>query len=84
MPYRERYNRRIPLTEDEVAAHALGIQIPRKYRPSLKTEAFVRHIRRIATELFAEAGLNGVSLADVSRATQLGPTHLQYYFGRAA
>ena len=54
----------------------------RRYRPAPKTEAFVRRIRRIATELFAERGITGVSLADVSPAAELSPTHLQYYFGR--
>jgi len=57
VPYLERYERRVPLTEDEVAACGLGITIRRAYRPKPKTAAFVRRIRTIATELFAARAL---------------------------
>jgi len=69
-------------SEEERAAHALGFSTPRTYTPRQQTEVLLKRIREVATDLYAERGLNGVSLADVSREVRLGPTHLQYYFGK--
>lgn len=70
------------LDEEERTAFQHGLPVPRKYKPRPETNALIQRIRRMAAEMFAERGLHGVSLTDVGRAADLGPTLLQYYFRR--
>lgn len=63
-------------------------QNEKQYRPQNKKESrgasvgeAKEHILRVATRLFAEHGLHGISVRDIARETKLNLSLVSYYFG---
>ena len=69
-------------SEDEKEYDRLGFVVAHDHFLRPKTIARMHRIRRVAAILFAEGGLNGISLQDVARAGKIAPASMHYYFGK--